>query len=56
MVAGIVIFAFGVTTTLAHVQAHLHTVAAVALCSRELEILVPRDELAILRRRLPTRG
>jgi low temperature requirement protein LtrA len=32
MVAGIVIFAFGLKTTLAHVHAHLHTVAAVALC------------------------
>src|SRR5262249_1078597 len=32
MVAGIIIFAFGVKTTLAHVHAHLHTVAAVSLC------------------------
>jgi low temperature requirement protein LtrA len=32
MVMGIVIFAFGVKTTLAHVHAHLHTVPAVALC------------------------
>jgi low temperature requirement protein LtrA len=32
MVAGIVIFAFGVKTTLAHLHAHLQTVAAVALC------------------------
>src|SRR5262245_37583852 len=32
MVAGIVIFAFGVKTTLAHIHAHLETVAAVALC------------------------
>jgi low temperature requirement protein LtrA len=32
MVAGIVIFAFGVKTTLAHVHAHLHAVAAVGLC------------------------
>jgi low temperature requirement protein LtrA len=32
MVAGIVIFAFGVKTTLAHVHAHLHVVPAVALC------------------------
>jgi low temperature requirement protein LtrA len=32
MVAGIVFFAFGVKTTLAHVHAHLHTIAAVALC------------------------
>jgi low temperature requirement protein LtrA len=31
MVAGIVIFAFGAKTTLAHVHAHLHAVAAVAL-------------------------
>ena len=33
MVAGIVIFAFGVKTTLAHVHAHLHSVAAVALAA-----------------------
>jgi len=32
MVAGIVIFAFGVKTTLAHVHAHLHSVPAAALC------------------------
>jgi low temperature requirement protein LtrA len=32
MVAGIVIFAFGVKTTLAHVHEHLHVVPAVALC------------------------
>jgi low temperature requirement protein LtrA len=32
MVAGIVIFAFGVKTTLAHVNSHLHGVPAVALC------------------------
>jgi low temperature requirement protein LtrA len=32
MVAGIVIFAFGVKTTLVHVHAHLDTVAAVGLC------------------------
>jgi low temperature requirement protein LtrA len=32
MVAGIVIFAFGVKSTLAHVDAHLHDVPAVALC------------------------
>jgi low temperature requirement protein LtrA len=32
MVAGIVIFAFGVKTTLAHVHAHLDAVAAVGLC------------------------
>jgi low temperature requirement protein LtrA len=32
MVAGIVIFASGVKTTLAHLHAHLHPVAAVALC------------------------
>jgi low temperature requirement protein LtrA len=33
MVAGIVIFAIGVKTTLAHVHAHLHSVAAVALAA-----------------------
>jgi len=32
MVAGIVVFAFGVKTTLVHVDAHLHGPAAVALC------------------------
>jgi low temperature requirement protein LtrA len=32
MVAGIVIFAFGVKTTLAHVHAHLDSVAAASLC------------------------
>jgi low temperature requirement protein LtrA len=32
MVAGIVIFAFGVKTTLAHVHAHLHSLPAAALC------------------------
>jgi low temperature requirement protein LtrA len=32
MVTGIVVFAFGVKTTLAHVHAHLHSVPAVALC------------------------
>jgi low temperature requirement protein LtrA len=32
MVAGIVIFAFGVKTTLGHVDLHLHGVAAAALC------------------------
>jgi low temperature requirement protein LtrA len=32
MVGGIVIFAFGVKTTIAHVHEHLDTVAAVALC------------------------
>ncbi|HEY2939974.1 MAG TPA: low temperature requirement protein A [Gaiellaceae bacterium] len=32
MVAGIVVFAFGVKTTLAHVDAHLHGVPATALC------------------------
>jgi low temperature requirement protein LtrA len=32
MVAGIVIFAFGVKTTLAHVHAHLHGLPAAALC------------------------
>jgi low temperature requirement protein LtrA len=32
MVAGIVIFAFGVKTTLAHVNTHLNGVTAVALC------------------------
>jgi low temperature requirement protein LtrA len=32
MVAGIVIFAFGVKTTLAHVHEHLHVVPAVGLC------------------------
>ena len=32
MIAGIVVFAFGVKTTLSHVDAHLHAVPAVALC------------------------
>jgi low temperature requirement protein LtrA len=32
MIAGIVIFAFGVQTTLLHLSAHLHAVPAVALC------------------------
>jgi low temperature requirement protein LtrA len=32
MVAGVVLFAFGVKTTLAHVQAHLATLPAAALC------------------------
>ena len=32
MVAGIVLFAFGVETTLAHVDAHLSSVTATALC------------------------
>jgi low temperature requirement protein LtrA len=32
MVAGIVVFAFGVKTTLAHPHVHLQNVAAVALC------------------------
>jgi low temperature requirement protein LtrA len=32
MVAGIVVFAFGVKTTLAHVSSHLHWPAAAALC------------------------
>jgi low temperature requirement protein LtrA len=32
MVAGIVVFAFGVKTTLAHVDSHLHGPAAAALC------------------------
>ena len=32
MVAGIVIFAFGAKTTLAHVHAHLHSLPAAALC------------------------
>jgi low temperature requirement protein LtrA len=32
MVSGIVIFAFGVKTTLAHAHADLHGAAAVALC------------------------
>jgi len=32
MVAGIVIFAFGVKTTLAHVHAHLQSLPAAALC------------------------
>jgi low temperature requirement protein LtrA len=32
MVAGIVVFAFGVKTTLAHVNSHLHGPAAAALC------------------------
>jgi low temperature requirement protein LtrA len=32
MVAGIVLFAFGMRTTLAHVDAHLHLIAALGLC------------------------
>jgi low temperature requirement protein LtrA len=32
MVAGIVLFAFGMRTTLAHVHAHLHLIPALALC------------------------
>jgi low temperature requirement protein LtrA len=32
MMAGIVVFAFGVKTTLAHVGSHLHGPAAAALC------------------------
>jgi low temperature requirement protein LtrA len=32
MVAGIVLFAFGMRTTLAHVYAHLHPIPALALC------------------------
>jgi low temperature requirement protein LtrA len=32
MVVGIVLFAFGMRTTLAHVHAHLHVIAALALC------------------------
>jgi len=32
MVSGIVVFAFGVKTTLSHVDVHLHGVAAAALC------------------------
>lgn len=32
MVAGIVLFAFAMRTTLAHVQAHLHVIPALALC------------------------
>jgi low temperature requirement protein LtrA len=32
MVTGVVVFAFGVKTTLAHVHAHLHSLPAAALC------------------------
>jgi low temperature requirement protein LtrA len=32
MVAGIVLFAFGMRTTLAHVHSHLHVIPALALC------------------------
>jgi low temperature requirement protein LtrA len=32
MVAGIVLFAFGMRTTLAHIHAHLHLIPALALC------------------------
>jgi low temperature requirement protein LtrA len=48
MVAGIVVFAFGVKTTLTHVHAHLHGVAATALCGGVALYLVA---LSTLKRR-----